>query len=220
MAKNYHEFGALQQKMDYLHHAMNLCILLADDEIFEDEARSHIQVIYALKDQVIHSRSQNDPPETPRRNPEAPSFSSSSSSIPFPSVETSAFQETFEGKKVSDSSIFSRPLKDRYSSISNRSSIPLPDSSISSSLNNSPQMKKKSDPPVFARSLKDRYSIANSESSSLSLPIVEKRKEISTREISLNERKRVNQENEIEESKDKVVSFTDDDEDSIHDTYI
>ncbi|XP_033219130.1 uncharacterized protein LOC117174286 [Belonocnema kinseyi] len=220
MAKNYHAFGALQQKMDYLHHAMNLCILLADDEIFQDEARTHIQVICALKDLVIQSRCQDDPPETPRRNPEAPSFSSPSSAIPSPSVDTSTSQETFEGKKVSDSSIFSRTLKDRYSSISNRSSIPWPDSSASSSLNNSPQMKKKSDPPVFVSSLKDRYPIVNSERSSLSVPIVEERKEISTREISLNETKRVSEEDKIEESKDKVVSFTDEDAESIHDTYI
>ena len=247
MAKSYHEFGALKQKIYYLDHAMNLSILLADEEIFRDEARCYIHQICALKNLVTPTHSQDDPPETPKRNAETSSFPSSTDT--FPDVETSKSVPTEpieSDKKMSDSSTFSCSLKERYSSISNRASAPLPDSSASSSLNNSPQMKKKSNPPIFKGSLKDRYPTPDLESSSLSLPIEEKRKEsdvtdqvISSVRASIihlnkkteeleeekkrNLRKNVNEERKREESEEsKVVSFTDEYEDgeSLHDTYI
>lgn len=175
MAKQYHLYGALQQKTEYLQHAMSLSIILAEDEMFQDEARSYIQVIVSLQRLVTRSCSRDEPPETPKRNVETPNFFSTTEnnfpnvSTPFPNKETTAKST----KTISDPSIFSSSLKDRYSSLSNRSSLHYPDASASSSRNNSPPVQKKSDPPAYFRSFKDRFSISSSDVPSTPLPVVE-----------------------------------------------
>lgn len=162
MSEKYHERGAVQQKTIYLQHAMSLCILLAEDEMFQEDARSQIREIVSLQKLITRSHSRDVPPETPKRNEESPSFTSSlwnnnnnpstSSSISSPVAKVnSRSQESFESsKKKSDSSLFSQSLNARFSSFSNQTST-----DASSSQSSSPPMKKKSDPPAYLRPLQD-----------------------------------------------------------------
>ena len=245
MARNYHEYGSLQQKIAYLNHAKNLSILLSEDKTFEKKVYYYLQEISALKNLMINSPSQNKPPNTPKRNTDLfNSFSSfnNNSSItlpnPFSTVKssTSSQMEFESATEILDSSNFSRSSKDRYSSILDRPSIPLPDLNVTSPQNTSPQMKKKSDPPVFVRPLKNRFLISPSNRSPLTLPVVEERKEsninspnncLLSTEISINELKEERKENAKKLNKDeencvkyRVISFTDEDEETFYGTYI
>ncbi|XP_043480785.1 uncharacterized protein LOC122510309 [Leptopilina heterotoma] len=172
MGEKYHEYGAVKQKNEYLQHAMSLSILLAEDEMFREDARSQIREIVSLQRLITTSTSRDDPPETPKRNPEMPIFTSTSrntnpstsSSISSSNPEANSQEEFLErSKKKSDTSPYSVSLKDRYSSPSNQSSK-FPTEEIS---------RKKSDPPVYFQSFNSRFSNTSSDDTAALSPTEE-----------------------------------------------
>ncbi|EZA54101.1 Protein MB21D2 [Ooceraea biroi] len=77
MAECCHRYRAYQQKQVYLDQADRLSIILSEATRYKDDAKAYHDKIYALRMRVttnLTMRSQNEPPETPKRNQEAPIF--------------------------------------------------------------------------------------------------------------------------------------------------
>jgi len=77
MAECCHKYRAYQQKEVYLNQADRLSIILSEMTRYKDDAKAYRNKIYALRMKPIMNsttRSQDEPPETPKRNLE-PIFS-------------------------------------------------------------------------------------------------------------------------------------------------
>lgn len=74
MAERCHQYRAYQQKRVYLDQADRLSIILSDMARYKDDAKAYRNKIHAQRTKVTNSRSQGEPPETPKRNVEAPLF--------------------------------------------------------------------------------------------------------------------------------------------------
>lgn len=78
MAECCHRYRAYQQKEVYLDQADRLSIILSEMTRYKDDAKAYRNKIYALRMKPTMNsatRSQNEPPETPKRNLEQPIFS-------------------------------------------------------------------------------------------------------------------------------------------------
>ncbi|KZC10489.1 Protein MB21D2 [Dufourea novaeangliae] len=74
MADRCNQYRAIQQKTTYLDQADRLSILLFEHQRYKQDARAYRDKIKVLRKRNAGSRPQEDPPETPRRNPEAAIF--------------------------------------------------------------------------------------------------------------------------------------------------
>lgn len=72
-----HKYGALSQKMVYIEHAERLSILLSEHVSHKDDAKAYLDKLKSLKRRLASTRSQSDPPKTPKRNVDPPLFTSS-----------------------------------------------------------------------------------------------------------------------------------------------
>ncbi|XP_071635285.1 uncharacterized protein [Temnothorax longispinosus] len=78
MAECCHRYRAYQQKQVYLDQADRLSIILSEMTRYKDDAKAYRKKIYDLRMKPTMNsttRSQNEPPETPKRNIQEPIFS-------------------------------------------------------------------------------------------------------------------------------------------------
>lgn len=106
MAEHCHNYGALSQKMAYVEQAERLSVLLSEHVSHKDDANTYLEKLYILKKRVVHLRSRDDPPKTPRRNLDRPVFTrplnsryQSSNQIPECQDECVQEKETREPKE-------------------------------------------------------------------------------------------------------------------------
>ncbi|XP_076285469.1 uncharacterized protein LOC143211565 [Lasioglossum baleicum] len=77
MADRCNQYGACREKALYLDHADRLATLLFEEPRYKDNVRSHRDKINVLRKKTPRTWSQNDGPETPKRNVEAAVYVSS-----------------------------------------------------------------------------------------------------------------------------------------------
>ena len=74
MAECCHNYRALPEKISYVDQAERLSVLLSENSSYQNEAKRYLEKLYMLRNRIASSKSQSDPPETPKRNPDRPVF--------------------------------------------------------------------------------------------------------------------------------------------------
>ncbi|KAG7188567.1 hypothetical protein KM043_008198 [Ampulex compressa] len=77
MGERCHQYAAYRQRDVFLNQAERLSVLLSEQPLYKEDGRIYRDKIKVLKRKITISKSSDEPPKTPKRNPETPIFTAS-----------------------------------------------------------------------------------------------------------------------------------------------